>query len=419
MKHLTLLALGSRGDVFPNVVLGAALQQAGFQVRLITFENFAPLAAQFNLDFAAIPGDAEALLASSGGLALLESGQNILKQYRALRQTFWQLTDGITTLLSQPHLWQTDGIINQLPLSLYGRSLAEKLHIPLINVAVIPMLRTRTFPMVAFPDWPAVLPGYNAISYRLAEQLVWSGFRQSVNQWRQQVLGLKQRPFLGNLTALNQTPTLLGFSPHIVPRPADWQPNVQYTGYWLPAEPDWSPPDALVQFLDDGPPPILVSFGSMAVRDPQRLTALVLQAAQLAGQRLILQSGWAGLGQQELPPTVFALDYAPYRWLFPRLAAVVHHGGSGTTGFGFWAGIPNILTPFLFDQYFWGQRIQALGVGPAAIPQKALTAEKLAAAMTTAVSNQPMRQKAAVLGEKIRQEDGIGTAVHLIKQLIL
>ena len=120
MKHLTLLALGSRGDVFPNVVLGAALQQAGFQVRLITFENFAPLAAQFNLDFAAIPGDAEALLASSGGLALLESGQNILKQYRALRQTFWQLTDGITTLLSQPHLWQTDGIINQLPLGKQG-----------------------------------------------------------------------------------------------------------------------------------------------------------------------------------------------------------------------------------------------------------------------------------------------------------
>ena len=263
------------------------------------------------------------------------------------------------------------------------------------------------------------MPGYNAISYRLAEQLVWSGFRQSVNQWRQTVLGLKKRPFLGNLTALNQTPTLLGFSPHIVPRPADWPPNVQYTGYWLPAEPDWSPPEALVQFLDDGPPPILVSFGSMAVRDPQRLTALVLQAAQLAGQRLILQSGWAGLGQQELPNTVFALDYAPYRWLFPRLAAVVHHGGSGTTGFGFWASIPNILTPFLFDQYFWGQRIQALGVGPAAIPQKALTAEKLAAAMATAVTNQSMRQKAAVLGEKIRQEDGLETAVHLIKQLIL
>ena len=418
MKHLTLLALGSRGDAFPNVVLGAALQQAGFQVRLITFENFAPLAAQFGLDFAAVPGNAEALLASSGGLALLESGQNIIKQYRALRQTFWQLTDGITTLLSQPHIWQTDGIINQLPLSLYGRSLAEKLNIPLINVAVIPMLRTNTFPMVAFPSWPAVLPGYNAITYRLAEQLVWSGFRQSVNQWRQTVLGLAKRPFLGSLTTLSHTPTLLGFSPHIVPRPADWPPNVQYTGYWLPAEPDWSPTDTLMQFLDGGPPPILVSFGSMAVRDPQQLTALVVQAAKLAGQRLILQSGWAGLGQQDLPSTIFALDYAPYRWLFPRLAAVVHHGGSGTTGFGFWVGIPNILTPFLFDQFYWGERIQVLGVGPAPIPQKALTAEKLAAAMETAVTNQSMRQKAAVLGEKIRQEDGIETAVHLIKQLI-
>lgn len=418
MKHLTLLALGSRGDVFPNVVLGAALQEAGYRVRLITFENFAPLVAQFGLDFAPVPGDAEALLASGGGLALLESGQNVLQQWRALRQTFWKLTDGITSVLSQPHIWETDGIVNQLPGSLYGRSLAEKLQIPLINVAVIPMLRTRAFPMVAFPNWPSFLPGYNGLTYRLAEQLVWSGFRQSVNQWRQRVLGLKKRPFLGDFHQLNHIPTLLGFSPHIVPRPADWQPTVQYTGYWLPTEPAWTPPDNLVQFLAAGPPPILVSFGSMAVRDPRRLTALVVQAAQLAGQRLIVQSGWAGLGQQNLPPTVLALDYAPYRWLFPRLAAVVHHGGSGTTGFGFWAGIPAILTPFLFDQFYWGQRIQSLGVGPAPIPQKTLTAEKLAAAMATAVSDPTMRQKAAVLGEKIRQEDGVNAAVHHITQLV-
>lgn len=418
MKHLTIMALGSRGDVFPNVVLGAALQQAGFQVRLITFENFAPLVNQYGLDFAAVSGDAEALLASSGGLALLESGQNILKQYRALRQTFWQLTEGLTTLLSQPHIWQTDGIINQLPASLYGRSLAEKLNIPLINVAVIPMLRTAAFPMVAFPNWPSFLPGYNGLTYQLAEQLVWSGFRQSVNQWRQEVLGLPKRPFLGDFSRLSHMPTLLGFSQHIVPRPADWGPNVQLTGYWLPDEPDWSPPDRLVQFLADGPPPILVSFGSMSVRDPQRLTALVLAAARRAGQRLILQTGWAGLGQRDLPTTVFALEYAPYRWLFPRLAAVVHHGGSGTTGFGFWAGIPAILTPFLFDQFYWGRRIQALGVGPAPIPQKKLTAEKLAAAMATAVSNPNMRQRAAELGQRIQQENGIGRAIHLVEQIV-
>ena len=285
------------------------------------------------------------------------------------------------------------------------------------------MLRTSAFPMVAFPNWPSFLPGYNTLTYRLAEQLVWSGFRQSVNQWRREVLGLAQRPFHGSFAELSHTPALLGFSPHIVPRPADWGPNVHYTGYSLPEEPDWSPPDALRHFLAAGPPPILVGFGSMAVRDPQRLTTLVLQAAQLAGQRLILQSGWArlgqaGLGQRDLPPTVFALDYAPYRWLFPRLAAVVHHGGSGTTGFGFWAGIPAILTPFLFDQFYWGQQIQALGVGPTPIPQKALTAEKLAAAMATTVTNQPMRHKAAVLGEKIRQEDGVATAVRLIEQIV-
>jgi UDP:flavonoid glycosyltransferase YjiC (YdhE family) len=418
MKHLTILALGSRGDVLPNVILGSALQLAGFRVRVITFENFAPLVDKHGLDFAPVPGDAEAILASSGGLALVESEQNILKQWRALKQTFWQLTDGITTLLSQPHIWQTDGIINQLPGSFYGRSLAEKLQVPLINVAVIPMLRTKTVPMVAFPSWPAFLPWYNSLTYRLAEQLVWSGFRQSVNQWRQTVLGLAKRPFLGNFSQLSYTPTLLGFSQHIVPRPDDWGPNVQITGYWLPEEPEWTVPDALAQFLADGPPPILVSFGSMSVREPQRLTTLVLEAARLSGQRLILQTGWAGLGQDNLPSAIFALDYAPYRWLFPQLAAVVHHGGSGTTGFGFWAGIPSILTPFLFDQFYWGQRIQTLGVGPVPIPLKQLTAEKLAMAIETAVTNQSIRQKAAALGEKIRQENGLETAVRHIERLV-
>ena len=418
MSHLTIIALGSRGDVFPNVVLGAALQEAGFGVRIVTFENFGPLASRYGLDFAAVPGDAEALLNSSGGLELVESGQNILQQWRALRKTFWRLTDGMSELLSQPAIWRTDAIINQLPISLYGRSLAEKLNIPLINVAVIPLLRTTAFPMVAFPAWPASIPGYNALTYRLAEQVVWSGFRQSVNEWRQEVLGLRKRPFFGDFTQLRSVPTLLGFSQQVVPRPADWSPNVQYTGYWLPEEPEWTPPDELVQFLNDGPPAVLVSFGSMAVRQPERLTQLVLEAARLADQRLILQSGWAGLGQHALPATALALAYAPYRWLFPKLAAVVHHGGSGTTGFSFWAGIPTILTPFLFDQFYWGQRIEALGVGPAPIPQRQLTAEKLAGAMKTAVTNHSMRQKAARLGALIRQEEGLKTAVNLIQQII-
>jgi sterol 3beta-glucosyltransferase len=415
MTHLTILALGSRGDVLPCVVLGRGLQAAGFAVRVITFENFGPLVVRYGLDFEPVPGDAEALMSSGGGVALAESGQNIWKMWQSVKNLFWQLTTDITDVLSQPHIWQTDAIINQLPGGLYGLDLAEKLHIPMITAAVIPMLRTTAFPMVAFPPGLAFLPGYNALSYRLAEQIVWSGFRQSTNRWRREVLGLAARPFLGNFSQMSHLPTLLGFSEAIVPRPADWGQTIHYTGYWQPEEPDWTPPKALTDFLAAGSPPVFVGFGSMPVRQPEQVTQVVLQALRQTGQRAVLQAGWAGIGQTELPDSVYRLDYAPYSWLFPQMAAVIHHGGSGTTGFGFWAGVPTILTPFLFDQFYWGRRIEALGVGPKAIPHKKLTAVNLAAAIETAVSNPNMRQRAAELGKRMQQENGVATAVNLIK----
>ncbi len=418
MTHITMLALGSRGDILPLMVLGHGLQAAGFGIRIVSTENFASMAAQYDLEFCAVPGDAEALLRSGDGVTLTESGQSVWKMWRSVKDLFWDMAMGISNVLSQPHIWQTDAIINQLPGGLYGVDLAEKLQIPMITAAVIPLLRTSAFPMVAFPSALSFLPGYNQLSYRLAEQIVWSGFRKAINQWRQEVLGLGKRPFFGDFKHIMQMPTLLGFSETVVPRPSDWGSNVHFTGYWFPQEPAWTPPSALVQFLEDGPSPIFIGFGSMPVRDPQQVTDVVLEALKRTGQRAVLQTGWAGIGNTTLPESVYLLDYAPYRWLFPQMAAVIHHGGSGTTGFGFWAGVPTILTPFLFDQFYWGERIQALGVGPKAIPQKKLTVERLAAAIETAVSDTTMCQRAAELGEKIRQEDGITTAVTTVKHIL-
>ena len=418
MTHLTILALGSRGDVLPCVVLGQGLQAAGFDVRVISFANFASLVARYELDFEPVPGDAEALLTGRGGVTLAESGRSVWRMWRSVKALFWELTEGIADVLSQRHIWQTDAIINQLPGGLYGADLAEKLGVPLITAAVIPMIRTRSFPMVAFPTWPAFLPGYNALTYRLAEQIVWSGFRRAVNRWRRDVLRLAERPFLGNFGQLSRCPTLLGFSETVVPRPPDWGRNVHYTGYWRPEEPAWTPPSDLVDFLAAGPPPIFIGFGSMAVHDAQQVTQVVLDAIHAVGQRAVMQSGWAGLGQGALPETVYALDYAPYGWLFPKMAAVIHHGGSGTTGFGFWAGVPTIVAPFLFDQFYWGRRVGALGVGPAPIPQKKLTAGRLAAAIKTAMSDRAMRRRAADLGRRLRQEDGVTAAVAVVRQLL-
>jgi len=155
----------------------------------------------------------------------------------------------------------------------------------------------------------------------------------------------------------------------------------------------------------------------MIMRNPEATAQLILQALARTRQRAIMQSGWGGLRSTSVPDSVFMIDAVPHAWLFPRMAAVVHHGGAGTTSAGLRAGVPSIIVPFFGDQPYWGQRVADLGVGPAPIPYKRLTADRLAQAIEIAVTDQAMRQRAAELGSKIRAENGIARAVDVIQQL--
>ena len=413
--RITILAIGSRGDVLPYALLGKALVERGHHVRLAALGNDAPLAAAYGLDFHALPGDGQAIMGSQGGVALGESGRSVFRTWRAIMRSFGAAARGYTRALGA--LGPTDAIVNQLPGGLFGVDLAEQRGIPMLMAAVIPLARTRAFPMVAFPTPPISLPAYNVLTYRIAEQLVWQAFRRTVNRWRQEKMGLAPWPMHGyyRQLAARAVPVLKGFSARVVPRPFDWGEHVHITGYWLPVEEEWEPPETLLRFLDAGPPPVYVGFGSMPLRDPQRVTGIVLEALRLSGQRAVLGAGWGSLGQDDLPESVLQIDYAPYRWLFPRMAAVVHHGGSGTTGMGLCAGVSSFVVPFVFDQLFWGRRIAELGVGPPPVPYRQLSAGRLAAAIDAAVSDPRMRQRAAVLGAQIRAEDGIATAVQVIE----
>ena len=170
-------------------------------------------------------------------------------------------------------------------------------------------------------------------------------------------------------------------------------------------------------FLEAGSPPVYIGFGSMSSREPEATTRLVIEALRRVGQRAILLSGWGGLQKTDLPDMVFMGESLPHAWLFPRVAAVVHHGGAGTTAAGLRAGVPSITVPFFGDQPFWGRRIAELGVGPEPIPRRRLTVERLASAIQQAVGDDGMRLRAAKLGARIRAEDGIAGAVEIIRQV--
>jgi len=220
--------------------------------------------------------------------------------------------------------------------------------------------------------------------------------------------GLKQHP-----------PCLYGFSEHVIPRAPEWGKEVTISGYWmLDKEDDWPPPKDLHRFLENGPVPVYVGFGSMATRNARKTTQITLEVLKITGLRGVLLSGWGGIDLADMPKSVFPLEFAPHDWLFPRMKAVVHHGGSGTTAIGLKSGKPSVLVPFFADQPYWGWHVQRLKVGPKPIPSTRLTVKRLAEALDKAVNTPEISTRAAVLGGKLSKEDGVGNAVKAMVKIM-
>ena len=315
--HITILALGSRGDVMPYTTLGKGLKAVGHHVRFVTFENFEPLVAAQDLDFHPVRGDVQSILTGTGGQALAESGRNAFRMAWSVLRLFGVMAEGFARDLSSPELWDTDLIVNQVPGGLFGHDLAEKLGVPMVMAAVMPLTPTRHQPMLAFPSLLAPIPGYNALTHWLAYQLVWQGFRPAVSRRRKQTLGLSKAPLWGPLVPRprdlgysrsmeeQRVPVLNGFSAHIVERPPDWGGHIHLTGYWYPEDEDWQPPDGLDEFIAGGPAPVFIGFGSMPIRNPKRTTAIVLEALKRSGQRAILHAGCPTMcGRSSMCPMV-------------------------------------------------------------------------------------------------------------------
>jgi sterol 3beta-glucosyltransferase len=416
--QIAMIAMGSRGDVQPYIALGMGLKAAGHIVRLVTHENYEGLVSSYGLEFCPVKGDVQAFMEDPENRKLLESGNFLAINAHTAKASQRAAIDWAEGSLVACQ--DVDLLIAGVGGLFLSMALAEKLNLPLIQAYIFPFTPTTAFPAILFPQSIAKLGGtVNQLSHRLFRQIMWQGSRKGDALARQQVLELPPAPFLGNYNSakFQQYPMLYGLSPSVIAKPSDWQ-NTYITGYWFLNEaPDWTPPTDLLEFLEKGTLPVFIGFGSMVSRDPEGTADLVLQAIKLTGQRAILQSGWSGLSKRDLPDTVFMVNSVPHSWLFPRVAAVVHHGGAGTTAAGLRAGVPSIVIPFFGDQSFWGQRVAELGVGTAPIPRKQLTAERLAEAIDRVMSDPGMRQRAAALGAKIQAEDGVADAVAIVQEL--
>jgi sterol 3beta-glucosyltransferase len=413
--RVLIVAVGSRGDVAPFTGLGTALQAAGHSVTIAGYEMFAGLVTGCGLEFRALPGDPRILEAARwqrGGTGPLGA----VRLVRLIADHMREIHIGILAAARQ----DADVLLLTGLSTIGGYHIAEGLGLPSMGLALQPVYPTGEFP-------PSIVAARSLgrLGNRAAGQaLVVLGapaLAGPVRELRAE-LGL---PRLGTREAVfgqqdtEHWPGFCGFSPAVVPRPADWRPGLEVVGYWWPERPaGWSPPADLENFLNAGSPPVFIGFGSMTPAGADRLSDLVATAGRQAGVRMVIQAGQASLATAgPASDDAIVIGEVPHDWLFPRMAAVVHHAGAGTAAAGLRAGVPAVSVPMVGDQPFWAARLAALGTGPRPIRYKRLSAQALAAAIRDAITRPSYRAQAQAMASRLAIEDGTAPVVNALARL--
>lgn len=400
--RLAIVTFGTEGDARPLAALGHALARAGHGVLLLGEARTLGTARALGLPVATLSGDIRQLFAGHGA----HGGRRIAKAMLALMNAHaaaWMRE-------VQPAAQGCDALVVSGLASFAGFSVAERLGVPAIGAGMFPLTPTREFASPLLP--PRWIPAWlNRASMAMTNQMLWRGCRQALNRARAEVLALPRRDALWTDHAM-----LYGISPTLLPRPADWPANATLCGQWVPPlARSYTPPPALAEFLAAGDAPIYAGFGSMTGIDMPTLLAAFVKA--LDGRRAVFWPGWNGMGEARLPRNVHCIEATPHAWLFPRMAAIIHHGGSGTTHSAARAGKPSIVMPFAGDQGFWAERLYRLGIAPAAVSAAHPSARRLAAALDFA-GRSAVVARAAEVGRAIAQEDGLATAVATLDRLL-
>lgn len=417
--RIAILSLGSRGDIQPALALAQTLASRGHEVRFVSHSRFKRLAAGRGVTFLPL-GHMEGKFADLVGKDFFTRGLNparMLRSFAAVGNYFsldWSRQ-------FQEFARGSDCVIGATFASFAAERIGAHCSIPSASAFFQPVFPTRAFPSAFLPALPFALPGFaNLLTHHVFNQMTWMLFRPWIAGSLREVWRVKSLPVRHPIKASGDPdrPTLFAYSRHVVPRPTDWDASAAVTGYWfLDRLPAWKPPQDLVRFIEAGPPPVYVGFGSMRPRDLQTTTALVLDAIAKIGARAVVSCGRDDLAFAQPRPGAMAIHDVPHDWLFPRMAAIVHHGGAGTTAAALRAGKPSVVVPFLGDQAFWARRLFELGVAPAPLAYRSLNAERLELAVGRSLTDDGMRKAAAQLGTLIQSENGVEQAADIVEGL--
>ena len=406
---VALVVAGTRGDLQPFISLACALQAAGARPRLLTHLVHRSAVVANGVPFVELPGNPQEFLTTDWGQDFINA-RNPVRLLTSLRLGAVELMDDIISSL-EAALPGSDIVVFS-PMGVVAYHVAESLGIPSVWGTLQPLTRTSAWPSLLVSPAHDLGP-LNRSSYTVAERMQWWLFGATVDEYRRGV-GLVPYGRRGPFREIGESlPVLCGWSPSLLPAPADWAASVSVTGRWQ-LKPAGKLPDELEDFLGAGAPPVYIGLGSMTVAEASTTTAMLMSAARGLGARVVLSRGWAGLGDGLCADDVLVIGEVPHELLFSRCAAVLHHAGAGTTQAVAAAGVPGVPLPFFGDQPFWARITADLGVAARPVPKHRWTAGRIAESLAQALLEPWRAERARALACKMAGEEGATVAAHAI-----
>jgi len=408
---VVMAPIGTRGDIQPLLALAIELKAAGHHVSFCAAPDYPAWVEGLGMAFYAAGPPFEALLR--------EKADNLIKHpvemVRSFKDDLAAIMEAQLTVVRE-EARDADVLIGA-GFQIVGSSVAESIGVPYQFIAYCPIL----LPTAVYPSFlirRRQLPMWaNRLSWRVIRWVFDWMFKAPLNSHRIR-LGLPplQEVYAHNLAACEQV--LLAWDREICPVPTDVPCAVHQTGAWILHSHQDILPEALEQFLQAGPAPVYLGFGSMTDSNPEQTTQLVIDAVQRVGCRAVVSRGWAGLGGKSLPENILAIDSVPHTLLFPRMAAIVHHGGAGTTSAAVRSGAPQVIVPHLGDQFFIGHRLREAGLAPAPILRTQLTVARLEAALRACLTDEGLKTRARAVGQKLAGANGVRDGVRHLERLV-
>lgn len=411
-----ILCIGSHGDIRPYIALGIGLKKRGHEVCIASHQQAEFLCSKYHLNFSRVDGDLTELLNTTQGREILwESGRKKLFFLKELMKEFKRVLE--IQLPMSVQVAKGSDVLIYSPAAFAGPHLGEYLGIPSFLMTLQPDGRTKKIPSCLFPNLKRFGAVGCLLSYFFAEQQFWQPIRAHINKWRKHSLGMRKMNFWGPKAdpIARNIPRIIALNPAIIERPDDWPSGIHMTNFCRIMEGEqWDPPEDLQKFCEEKPA-LYVSFGSLTEACPESITKKIINVLIKNRIRSIVNEDLPGVKSLKLPPWIFLLKYAPHDWLLPQVDAIVHHGGVGTTGAGLYAGCPTMVVPFIVDQFFWGEKIWELGIGPQSLAAHYFEGDAFESRVKDLLTNPSYRENAQSMQSKLNSsEDGVEMTMNTI-----